>query len=168
MDRCIMFTWRLNPLTNNKFTRRALWPSEDVISVCWHCAAGSPRGAAKPFLMPEPLPRWRDAMRLCDRKTALFSMHHVWKQDVLGVVGSLVTRLSAQARGGTHSVLWHKATAVYQRLSRQNSLNYWYRPKGYARATARLRQEMRRLCFGHTVAGTSTPKAQRSPTGDDR
>ena len=88
-----------------------------------HCAVVPTRGATKPF-----------------------SMHRAWKQDVLGVVGTLVTRLSAQARGGTHSVLWLSAIAVYRRLSRLSNLNYRYRLKGYARATARLRQETWGVC----------------------
>lgn len=136
--------WRLIPLTDMTQTRRALWLSEDYpMFVLWHQVVGSTRGATKPF-----------------------SMHHAWQQDVLGVVGTLVTRLSAQARGGTRGVLWLSATAVYRRLSRRSNLNNRYRPKGHARAMARLRQE--------TGVGDSrewdsyAQKLKRSPTGDDK
>ncbi len=50
MDRSIMFTWRVAPLRNDKYTKGALRPSEDCTMVaCRHCGVVQTRRAAKPF-----------------------------------------------------------------------------------------------------------------------
>ena len=107
--------WRLNPLTDDKLTREALWPSEGYPAfVCRRRTTGSTREAAKPFSIGPRL----DSM-----------MKYPETPGKLGAGDTLVTGLSATARGGTRSALWHNAAAVYQRLSRQSNLNLLVSPE---------------------------------------